>query len=360
MLAWVGALMAALLLVSPVSAGEPGMRFSMPAAGVTLARVTVIAPWSGQEWVINAHRDGDAMAAWLDTAGLPPFAELRYVWSGVHTDMSSFEMPPVTVEVADETCDWLRLDGKRVTVYVCDESASAGRRALDVAERQLDGLERDLGLTLPGRARLVLGDHATEMASGKAHTRYGVMVVARDACACDDRYLYDVTIPHEVTHLALGRHASRLPVWFCEGIAVWSAPMELVLPETAFSWGEMQYRAYADVAGMLRWYAQAVGVTRVIEREYGVRVLLDYLDTHANASIEDALRATGGVNSAQVMDAWRVEVGLAEAAMPAPRRPIAAQAEMRSRVIAWGVVAATIAVLAWLAWLRLRLRMRDE
>lgn len=360
MLAWVVALVAALLLVCPVSAQEHGVQFSMPGAGVTLAQVVVIAPWNGQEWVINAYRDGDEMAAWLDTTDLPPFTELRYVWSGVRADMSSFEMPPVTVEVADETCDWLRVEGARVTVYVCDESASTGRRALDVAERQLDTLERDLGLTLPGRARLVLSERSDEMASGKAHTRYGVMVVARDACPCDDTYLYEITIPHEVTHLALGRHASRLPLWFSEGIAVWRAPMELIVPDTAFPWGEMQYRAYDDVAGMLRWYAQAVGVVRVIEREYGVRVLLDYLDTHANASIEDALRAVGKVNSAQVMEMWRVEVGLADVATPAPRQTVTARAEMRSRVIAWGVVAVHITVLAWLAWLRLRLRMGDE
>jgi hypothetical protein len=360
MLAWVMALVAAMLLVSPVSAQEPGMRFSMPGAGVTLAQVVVIAPWNGQEWVLNAHRDGDEMAAWLDTTDLPPFTELQYVWSGVRADMSSFEMPPVTVEVADEACDWLRVEGARVTVFVCDESPSAGQRALDVAEQQLDALAADLGLTLPGKARLVLAHQISEMASGVAYSRYGVMVVGRDTCACDDTYLYEITIPHEVTHLALGRNASRLPLWFSEGIAVWRAPMELIVPETAFSWGEMQYRAYADVAGMLRWYAQAAGVVRVIEREYGVQELLDYLDTHANASIEDALRTVGGVNSAQVMESWRVEVGLAEAVTPAPRRPIAAQAEMRSRVIAWGVVAAHIAVLAWLTWLRLRLRMGDE
>ncbi len=155
------ALVAALLLVSPVSAQEPGVRFSMPAAGVTLAQVIVSAPWNGREWVLNAHRDGNEMAAWLDTAGLPPFTELRYVWSGVRADMSSFEMPPVTIEIADETCNWLRVEGEHVIVFVCDESPSAGRRALDVAELQLVALERDLGLTLPGRAMLVLSDHSS-------------------------------------------------------------------------------------------------------------------------------------------------------------------------------------------------------
>jgi hypothetical protein len=353
------ALVAALLLVSPVSAQEPGVRFSMPAAGVTLAQVVVSAPWNGREWVLNAHRDGDEMAAWLDTAGLPPFTELRYVWSGVRADMSSFETMPETVEVADETCDWLRVEGERVTVFVCDESPGAGRRALDVAEQQLVALEHTLGLTLPGRARLVLSERSSGMASGQAYARYGVMVVARDGCPCDDTYLYDVTIPHEVTHLALGKHVSRLPLWFREGLALWSAPVAMPEVEAAFSWGEMQYRAYSDIAGMWRWYAQAGGVTRYIDRRYGIRTVLDYLDAHSNASIEDALRAIAELNSAQIMQAWRVEAGLAEAATPAQSQPIAAQAEMRSRVIAWGVVAAHIAALAWLAWLRLRLRTRE-
>ncbi len=197
------------------------------------------------------------------------------------------------------------------------------------------------------------------MISGQAYARYGVMVVARDSCPCNGEYLYDVTIPHEVTHLALGKHASRLPLWFREGIALWSAPIAMPEVEAAFSWGEMQYRAYSDVAGMWRWYAQAGGVTRYIDRRYGIRTVLDYLDAHSNASVEDALRAIAELNSAQIMQAWRVEAGLAEAATPAPARPVTARAEIRSKAIAWGVVAAHIAALAWLAWLRLRLRTRE-
>lgn len=312
-----------------------------------MAQLIVNAPWNGQEWVINAHRDGAELVAWLDTTALPPFTELRYVWRGVRADMSSFETPPAMVEMADDACDWQRVEGPRVIVFVCDESSSAGRRARDVAEQQLDALERDLGLTLPGQARLVIVDQVSKMAAGTAYTRYGVMVVT-DACACDATYLYDITIPHEVAHLALGRHASRLPVWFSEGVAMWAAPMELSLPATPFSWGEMQYRAYDDIAGMWRWYAQAAGITRYIEREYGLRALLDYLDAHANASIEDALRSvSGGLNSAQVMQEWRIAVGL-EAR---PRKQMHPDA-LRQVVIGLHLVA-----VAGLSWWRVRLRL---
>lgn len=340
------ALIAALLLASPASAGETGTRFSLPGEGVTLAQVVVSAPWNGQEWVINGHQDGAEMVAWLDTTALPSFTELRYSWTGVRADMSSFETEMKSVDVADDSCsDWSRIEGERVTVFVCDESLSAGQRALGVVEQQLDALAVDFGLTLPGKARLVLTDQVGEMASGVAYSRYGVMVVARDACACDRDYVYSVTIPHEVAHLAFARYP-QLPVWFVEGLAMWTAPLDLPLPEMPFMWEQMQYRAYTDAAGMLAWYAQSASLVQYIEREYGVQALLQYFDTHPRASIEDALRSVAGLNSAQVMQGWRIAVGLEER----PRKALP------SGLVKALVVAGHLVALAGLTWWRWRLR----
>jgi hypothetical protein len=343
------ALVAALLLASPSSAGETGTRFSLTGEGVTLAQVVISAPWNGQEWVINGHRDGAEWVAWLDTTALPPFTELRYVWSGVRADMSSFETLPEMVEVADDSCDWLRIEGARVTVFVCDESPSAGQRALDVAERQLDVLAADLGLTLQGMARLVLTDQVGEMSSGTAYTRYGVMMVARDACACDRDYIYNITIPHEVAHLAFARYP-QLPVWFVEGLAMWTASLDLTLPEMPFMWEQMQYRAYTDAAGMLAWYAQSASLVQYIECEYGVQALLEYFDTHPRDSIEDALRSVAGLNSAQVMQEWRIDAGFEVR----PRK------QLPPDLLRWIVIGLHLAAIAWLSWMRARLRLGGE
>ena len=269
--------------------------------------------------------------------------------------------PMTTTEFLDPACEWLYIEGERVTVWVCDESSGVAQPALDAAERQLEMLERDLGIAPAGHVQLVLSDESLGMASGRAFVREGVAVVVRNSCPGDEAYLYTVTIPHEITHLALGTYSHRLPAWLREGLAMWSAPMVLPSPERAFTWGEMQYRAYRDVAAMYQWYGAADGVTRYVEREYGLGTLLDYLDTHANASIEDALRAVAGFNSAQIMELWRIEVGL-EAAPVVRQAAVVVQQrgddKTSARIVAWAVVGAHIVLLALLSWWRLRLRLR--
>jgi hypothetical protein len=301
---------------------DGGIVFALSPDGVRSARLVIENEWTGRQWVETPPQGADPVIDW-STDGLPPFAGLRYHWEGIQEDLEPFWTEPTVVEVGDFSQDWQRLDGEQVSVFWYGEPEVYGQRALEVAEAHLDRLTADLGGEVPARAHVVLyqrqSDYGTTGSrSGEAQARYGVTV--QWPCPCgDDDYLFQVTIPHEITHLWLWPLRNNTPVWFQEGLAVWSEPhdhgeqsvlLSRIAPrDELFSWHEMQHRYYNDAESMRRWYAQAWGMVDYIDRRGDLREMLDYLRDQPHGEFEGAMRATSGINSAQLLQDWRSSVG---------------------------------------------------
>lgn len=347
------ALLAVTMLVTPTCAADvqPGMVTFTLEGPVALAMLEI--ERDGRVWSEMPVLDGARQRVVWDTSALPPFAEVRYHWQGTRPDMSGFDCTG-DVTLVDTTQAWQRASGPRATVWWYDEPVEYGLRALAAVEAQMARLET----LLPGgleRARVVLyrtqADYGTErLSSGMA---LGRDTLVAWPCGGGD-YLFEVTLPHEVTHLWTRAARRGMPEWFNEGLAVWSEPrdhageMALVEAGPPLTWEEMQRREFCTAEDQRRWYAQAYALVDYIDRKYDLTAIVGRLEA-PHATLEDALRAEVGVNSAQVMQLWRIEQGF-EAR---PRKP------MHPDTLRWVVIGLHIVALAGLSWWRLKLRQAD-
>ena len=348
------ALLAMTLLLAPGHSVEvlPGVVvFTLDADQVMAATLEI--EYGGRAWQeMPSLGVGEYRVMW-GTVDVPPFAEAQYRWTGTRTNLTSFVIEG-TVLLADTTQAWQRASGPRATVWWYDEPTEYGLRALDAVEAQMARLET----LLPGgleRARVVLyrtqADYGTErLSSGMA---LGRDTLVAWPCGGGD-YLFEVTLPHEVTHLWTRAARRGMPEWFNEGLAVWSEPrdhageMALVEAGPPLTWEEMQRREFCTAEDQRRWYAQAYALVDYIDRKYDLTAIVGRLEA-PHATLEDALRAEVGVNSAQVMQLWRIEQGF-EAR---PRKP------MHPDTLRWVVIGLHIVALAGLSWWRLKLRQAD-
>lgn len=348
------ALLAVTLLVTPTCAVEvqPGMVTFTLEGPVALAMLEIES--DGRVWSEMPSLDGERQRVVWDTSVLPPFAEVRYHWQGTRPDMSVFDCVGDVI-LADTTQTWQRATGDRVTVWWYDEPVEYGLRALRVVEAQMARLET----LLPGgleRARVVLyhtqADYGTEMLSSG-------MALGRDTlvawpCGGGD-YLFEVTLPHEVTHLWTRAARRGMPEWFNEGLAVWSEPRdhtgERALAEAGppLTWDAMQQREFCTADEQQRWYAQAYALVDYMGREYDLAAILGRLMDTPHTTLEDALRAEVGLNSAQVMQGWRINAGL-------EARP---RTRLHPDVLRWMVIGLHLVAIAGLSWWRVKLRLQE-
>ena len=347
------ALLAMTLLVTPTCAVEvqPGMVTFTLEGPVALAMLEI--ENDDRVWRESPSLDGFRYSVAWDTSDLPPFAEVRYHWQGTQPDMMVFDCSG-TVTLADTEHAWMRATGDRATVWWYDQPVEYGLRALTTIDAQLARLAEFPG----GVKRVKLVIYQAQADYEIAGLRSGV-AFADTAIVwpqCGEAYMFETTIPHEVVHLWTRSYRHKLPAWFAEGLAVWSEPGEhavwaqLAEREPALTWDAMQGKTYTDAPGQHHWYAQAWAVVDYIDREYDLAAVLSYLVEHDNAGFEDALWAVIGLNSAQVMQKWRIDAGL-EAR---PRKTIRVLPE----VVRWLVIGAHVVALAGLTWWRVKLRQR--
>jgi hypothetical protein len=343
------ALLAVALVMTPPCTAEvqPGVVVFALDAPVDVAMLDLSS--GGRTWRERPSFDRPGYSVRWDASALPPFADIDYRWSGTLPDMTAVECAG-TVTLADTAQDWMSARGDRATVWWYDQPVEYGLRALATVDAQLARLAG-----LPGgveRVRLVIYQAQAdyEDAGMRSGVAFGDTAVVWPSCG--EGYLFETTIPHEVVHLWTRSYSHKLPLWFSEGLAAWSDPgtheawAQLAERSPAFTWDEMQGKAYSDVAGQQHWYSQAWALVDYIEREHGLAAVLAYLVEHSNAGFEDALRATIGLNSAQVMQEWRIEAGLEDR----PRKALP------SGLVKALVIAGHVVALAGLTWWRVKLR----
>ncbi len=348
------ALLAVTLLVTPTCTTEvqPGIVTFTLEGPVALAMLEIKS--DGRVWSEMPSLDGPRQHVVWDTSALPPFAEVRYRWHGTQPDMRAFDCAGV-VTLVDATQTWQRASGDRVTVWWYDQPVEYGLRALRVVEAQMARLET----LLPGgleRARVVL--YRTQSDYGTAGLRSGIALdhdtIVAWPCGCGD-YLFEVTLPHEVTHLWTRAARRGMPAWFSEGVAVWSEPRDhaeeraMAQAGPPLTWEEMQRRHFFTVEEQHRWYAQAYALVDYIDREYDLAAIVGRLNA-PHVTLEDALRAEVGLNSAQVMQEWRIDAGF-EAR---PRK------QLHPDLLRWIVIGLHLVAIAGLLWMRARLRLGGE
>jgi len=296
--------------------------FALENTDIQLARLTIEEVWSGSEWVEFPAESEAGYVVTFDTTALPPFMVLRYWWDGTRDNMTPFWTEPDFTEVTDTSQDWQKLEGTYADVFWYDRPQDYGQRALMDAEAQLTRLVTRFGEPIPTKARVVIyqrqDDYGTSgLRSGEAQARYGVTV--QWPCQYDEEYLFNVTIPHEITHLWLWPYRFYIPAWFAEGFAVWSEPhnhaeqvtlLKRMGPrDELYEWRALQYRTYSNAETMQRWYAQAYGMVAYIDQAGDLGALFAQL-RQENADFEYAVRAaTDGLNSAQVLAAFSETIG---------------------------------------------------
>ena len=115
------------------------------------------------------------------------------------------------------------------------------------------------------------------------------------------------------------------------------------------TWDAMQQREFCTADEQQRWYAQAYALVDYIDREYDLAAILGRLMDTPHTTLEDALRAEVGLNSAQVMQGWRIKAGL-------EARP---RTRLHPGVLRWMVIGLHLVAIAGLSWWRVKLRLQE-
>jgi len=303
------------LLYRPV--GDETRRMAAP-------DLPVVPDGAGPSPTVEVAHDVD-----LRASGLPPGIDLLYQWRLLGDSGEAAETPEGRVAWHDGRFEWETLDGARASVRSYKGNEALRRAVLETTEREIVRLEALYGAALAEPVRVwlyaspddlagALRPNSEEWVAGAAYPQYGlILAVLRPG----DTEEIDRVIPHEVSHLVLGKATgnpfSEPPAWLDEGLATAQEGGDrgpyLALVREAVDAGELSsLPAIAgafpfDPGGAQLAYAESLSVVTYIQDRYGEegigRLVAAYREPLTD---EQAVRQALGVSVADLEAGWRL------------------------------------------------------
>lgn len=354
---WTVALLLAVLLLVPATAGADGAEMlnprldasGFPAELVFTADLKAPAPITEAQVVMNLGSrnvavtrpatlvpSGDVTAARAvlnirADAHIPPGTQVRYRFR-VTAGGQQYETNEVTTVYLDPRFRWQSVQDGIFTVYYYDVPESRARIVLDQIKRTNEEMAGVVGVTIDRETKAVMYNSRADMEQAlrfRSETTSRELVTEGVAYADLDLFLTlgadrDV-IAHEFTHLLVGKAADNafggIPSWLNEGLAVYSQSDPGPSYRSALTQGIRADRVL-PLRGMdappgqpdmvIMFYGQSWSVVQYLLDTYGpesMRRLLAGLK--ANQGLDAAARAAyGGRGIAQIDQEWRAAVGL--------------------------------------------------
>lgn len=272
---------------------------------------------------------------------LPPFAEFTYYWDFQDENGGQYRTDPETLRYEDTGVPWEWVVASRGNVFVHtdgqDETVS--RVALEVAIAALTDVSQVTGPPVEDDIHIYVYPELAQLAGSlRLHGRqvqdwvaaYVIpeqrVILVSAASGPELTASLQQDIPHEIAHLAVylaaGEHASGVPGWFNEGLAITSSAepdptLRGVLEEAIREQEPVPSLESLCVASFSHLspreatlaYAKSESVMRYLISRYGlsqVRALMSgYVD---GLSCEGAVQRALGVSLADLEQQWEAEL----------------------------------------------------
>jgi hypothetical protein len=268
---------------------------------------------------------------------MPPGTELQYWWQITDETGQSLKTDKQTLDYMDDRHPWQKLSNDRLTLYWYEGGQSLGQALFDQANKTLDQIEADTGVTVKTPIKIfIYGSYSDlhdaiavgsqEWTGGQAFTDQGVVVIG----VSPDNLDYGlIATPHELTHLVIHQATKNpfgdIPTWLDEGLAVYFSGE---LDASGMGYHDRGLVAAAAKDGQLMTlqtlsstfpadpnqttlaYAESGVVVEFIIKHYGKDAMFKLLDVfHQGSTYDDALKQALGVDMRGLDNAWRQSLG---------------------------------------------------
>jgi hypothetical protein len=260
---------------------------------------------------------------------MPPGTELQYWWQITDETGQSLKTDKQTLDYMDDRHPWQKLSNDRLTLYWYEGGQSLGQALFDQANKTLDQIEADTGVTVKTPIKIfIYGSYSDlhdaiavgsqEWTGGQAFTDQGVVVIG----VSPDNLDYGlIATPHQATKNPFG----DIPTWLDEGLAVYFSGE---LDASGMGYHDRGLVAAAAKDGQLMTlqtlsstfpadpnqttlaYAESGVVVEFIIKHYGKDAMFKLLDVfHQGSTYDDALKQALGVDMRGLDNAWRQSLG---------------------------------------------------
>jgi hypothetical protein len=288
----------------------------------------------------------------------PPGTQVEYWWKLTDADDNTLKTDRELYLYLDNRYDFKTLSNERVTLYWYQGADSFGQTLFDQANKALDQLEKNTGISLEQPVKIfIYGSHADLMSAiavgaqewtgGQAFTNEGVVVMG--VSPVELSWGLKATT-HELTHLVIHQATDNpygdLPRWLDEGLAVYNEDPERLDSQFRDSFEDAvasdslmtlqtlssTFPADSEVANLA--YGQSGAVVKFIIDTYGPEAMKKLLEIFSEGALsDDALEQALGVDTRGLDNAWRASLGLPPLPDIQPESSTSSQQEMESEQV---------------------------
>ena len=262
-----------------------------------------------------------------------PGTELRVWWRLTDATGEAFDTIVETIRYVDDSHDWESLEGENVTLYYYDVRQSRAAEWLDEAERALDRIQSDLGISLVSPVDIYVYRNESDMSAAFA-TRsddYDARVTTLGVAVDEDTLILlgsqsdlELTMAHELSHIVVGMATDNpyagLPRWLDEGLAMRAEgelPRQNALAlELGIARDELlSVRSMTSYSGRVDqvdlFYGECYSVVTFMIETYGREKMTELLQVFAEGTSQhDALQRVYGLTIEELDARWRISLGL--------------------------------------------------
>ncbi|MBN1485389.1 MAG: hypothetical protein JXA37_11775 [Chloroflexia bacterium] len=282
-----------------------------------------------------------------------PGTTFHYYWTAEDAVGNVVESEELVFSYTDNRFEWDALSTERVAVHWYEGGEDFGQELLEVSQRALDRLERDVGVEAERQIKIyvygserdfrgALGPNSPEWIGGQALPALSLIIAYIRPESSYSSWEIQRMIPHELSHVVLYQEThnpyTSNPNWLEEGIAVHNQEVadeeypDLVA-EAARNGTLIPLRALSasfpsDPDLALLSYAESLSVVEFILAEYGPEGLAALVDVFAEGeTAEAAVPQALGISLDALEAGWRATLPAAERTPVPGSTPFSAPAD---------------------------------
>lgn len=282
-----------------------------------------------QQVSLQKRENGHLTAEYTALEGIPPFSYLIF-WIEAERDGNTLVSPRYRFRYLDDRFPWQTRQNGNIRLSWYEGDATFAQMMIDVAQRSIQKIEAESGLTLDAPLELYVYASGADLQntlpygsgweSGHASASLGVALVAITP-GPNQSLVAERLIPHEILHILLYRRVGNgygfLPLWLREGLAQMAeinpdpdaerVVRQAITDGTAIPMNELCQVFPLEAGRAYLSYAESSTFVRYLLETYGKAPLQELLRTYAEGvSCEQGVRTVYGKSLATLEYEWRV------------------------------------------------------
>ena len=263
--------------------------------------------------------------------GLPPGADIEYVWIIEDEEGRHLETEVATVRFDDSRYSWKNVSQGTVELYWYEGDADFAEELMNAAIEALDMLAEDTGTELLRPVKIYIYKssqdlkgamiYPQEWTGGVAYSEFGITAIG---IAPNNVDWGKRVIAHELAHLLVYQITynpyGRMPVWVDEGLATYAegnltSHMQTVLDDAIRTDDLVSVHSLCSsfpAGGKVElYYAESYSLVKFLIDTYGQEKMLELLRAFKQGDqYNDALIKVYGFDLNSLENAWRTSLGL--------------------------------------------------